>query len=344
MQTETWAKCSAIACSNYANTVYENESIDKRYEPGGIESQATRICHYCSADVLKSILEHECLRFSDVRFLNDSTEFMEIISALRKVISDSKYSEKFRGWILKSDVIKELETYEQSYIGKTKNLLHYEMKPYRTYTCSLSTNQDSLSMWNYYAGSSDGVNICFDYAWNMFAGSEESELSSSTKLDNGIIICRGTVVYNRSDKEKCIQNLFDALQEVYDKETSHDKESKDTILWAFKEAVNNMRCFFKNDAFEGEKEYRVVLKIPENVVLSGKNEDDIFQKGSFKRGNIWIPYVDYKFKKESLKEITLNPYERTNGIFELGIKELLWQNRMDKIQIIHSDIPMRKYN
>ena len=89
----------------------------------------------------------------------------------------------------------------------------------------------------------------------------------------------------------------------------------------------------------------MVLKIPEDIVLNNEErEDNIFQKGQFKRGNIWIPYVDYKLKKESMKEITINPYENSESVFELGIKEMLWQNELKKIDIIHSGIPIRKYN
>lgn len=345
MQSDVLAKCIAIANSNYANRLYDDIPIIKLYEPGGIASKATGICHYCSVDVLKSILEHKCLRFSDVRFLNDSTEFMEIIWLIEEVISDSKYRMEFRGLILESGVMNELREYEQSYIGKTKTLLHYEMKKYRTYTCSLSTDRDSLNMWNYYAASGDGVNICFDYAWNMFDGSEKSELNSDSKLEDGIIICRGVVVYNRSAKKMCVQRLLDNLQEIYEQEKARDKDSEQIILWAFKESVNNMRCFFKNEAFECENEYRVVLKIPEDIVLNNEErEDNIFRKGQFKRGNIWIPYVDYKLKKESMKEITINPYENSESVFKLGIKEMLWQNELNKIDIVHSGIPIRKYN
>ena len=106
-----------------------------------------------------------------------------------------------------------------------------------------------------------------------------------------------------------------------------------------------MRCFFKNEFFECENEYRVVLKIPEELLLSNKCSDDIVEKGQFKRGNVLIPYVDYKFKKESIKQITLNPYiNKNDSMFELGIEELLWNRQMVDVHIVHSGIPIRKYN
>ena len=65
-----------------------------------------------------------------------------------------KYIEKNQiDMILNESLIKELESYRQPYIGKEKNTQNYAEKVYRTYTCSFSTNKDSLTMWNYYATS-----------------------------------------------------------------------------------------------------------------------------------------------------------------------------------------------
>lgn len=46
----------------------------------------------------------------------------------------------------------------------------------------------------------------------------------------------------------------------------------------------------------------------------------------------------------SLKRITLNPYvKEKESVFELGIRELSWQNKIHNVQIYRSAIPMRKY-
>ena len=73
--------------------------------------------------------------------------------------------------------------------------------------------------------------------------------------------------------------------------------------------------------------------------------DEINAKGVFKKGNILIPYVEYKFKTESIKKITINPYEKENGsMFELGIRNLLWMKGLENVKIVHSNIPIRKYD
>ena len=53
------------------------------------------------------------------------------------------------------------------------------------------------------------------------------------------------------DKQKCIKALLDNLYEVYLQEGTIEKYQSH-IQWAFKEAINNMRCFFKNDSFSCE--------------------------------------------------------------------------------------------
>ena len=79
-----------------------------------------------------------------------------------------------------------------------------------------------------------------------------------------------------------------------------------------------------------ENEYRIVLKIPEELLLAEECSGDIFRKEQFKRGNILIPFVDYKFKRDNIKHIVTNPFIREeNSMFELGIRELLWQNKME---------------
>lgn len=71
---------------------------------------------------------------------------------------------------------------------------------------------------------------------------------------------------------------------------------------------------------------------------------DEFKTGQFKRGNILIPYIDFPINIKSIKKIVLNPImKEQDGMFELGIKELLWQNKMEDVKVYKSRIPLRKY-
>lgn len=80
-------------------------------------------------------------------------------------------------------------------------------------------------------------------------------------------------------------------------------------------------------------------------MLAEECSGDILKKGQFKRGNILVPFVDYKFKKDSIKHIVMNPFIREeSNMFELGIRELLWQKKMEDVHVFSSGIPIRKYS
>lgn len=339
------SKCMAIARSHFLYTPYKNDDIVDWYKANGVANKATEICHYCTIDTLNAILESSCLRFTDVRFLNDSTEFVDIIPLIQQVLISGNYSVDFRNLILNSDEFRKLEDYKQSYVGFSRRNHDYRKIDYHTYTCSFSTNSDSLSMWNYYGTTVAGVNVVFDFAWNMFNGSEKTEVTIGEKLSNDIMLFRGLIVYSIEDKKKCIAELLDRLAQIFEEAKSDLDKYKNSILYAFKEAINNMRCFFKNKSFENENEYRVVLKIPEDLLQTEMNIEGIKRKGVFKKGNILIPYVDYEFKQESIECITINPYDKEpNSMFELGIKNLLWMKGLENVKIMSSNIPIRKYD
>lgn len=339
------ANCMKIARSHFLYTPYKNDDIVDWYKVDGVANKASGICHYCTIDTLNAILEGNCLRFTDIRFLNDSTEFIEVISLIKQVLSREDYTSDFKNLLLNSDEIHELENYKQSYVGFSRRDHDYRKIDYHTYTCSFSTNSDSLSMWNYYATTAAGVNVVFDFAWNMFDGSEKTEVTIGEKLSNDIMLFRGLIVYSIEDKKKCITELLDRLAQIFEEAGSDLDKYKSYILYAFKEAINNMRCFFKNNSFDSENEYRVVLKIPEDLLQTETLTEGIKNKGVFKRGNILIPYVDYEFKPESIIRITINPYDKeSDSMFELGIKNLLWMKELEKVKIIHSNIPIRKYD
>ncbi len=339
------ANCMKIARSHFLYTPYKNDNIVDWYKVDGVANKAVGICHYCTIDTLNAILESSCLRFTDVRFLNDSTEFVDIVPLIRQVLISGNYSLDFRNLILSSDEFCKLEDYKQLYVGFSRREHDYRKTTNYTYTCSFSTNSDSLSMWNYYATTAAGVNVVFDFAWNIFDGSEKTEATIGEKLSNDIMLFRGIIIYSIEDKEKCIAELLNRLSQIFEEAKSDLDKYKSYILYAFKEAINNMRCFFKNSSFDSENEYRVVLKIPEELLQKETDAEGIKRKGVFKKGNIFIPYVDYEFKQESIKYITINPYDREpRSMFKLGIENLLWMNGLGNVKIVPSNIPIRKYD
>ena len=66
----------------------------------------------------------------------------------------------------------------------------------------------------------------------------------SEELKNDIVIYRGLIVYKREDKKKCIMELLNALQQIYNEAKDEIEKYRGHILFAFKESINHMRCFF----------------------------------------------------------------------------------------------------
>ena len=111
MSNNIFARCMAISMSHFLNTPYKEQTITEMYAPDGFANKASGICHYCTVDTLKEILNNGCLRFSDVRFLNDSTDFIEIIPLIENVLSCNEYTSDFRKLILESVEMEELKKY-----------------------------------------------------------------------------------------------------------------------------------------------------------------------------------------------------------------------------------------
>ena len=341
-EAEVFASCLALSHCHFLDTPYEGNPFSDELNSG-----ASNVCHYCTIDTLLSIIENQCLRFTDVRFLNDSTEFLEVIPMIEHVLTNGNYSSSFKQFFLQSSIIEDLKSYRQSYSAISNVDQTYKDMPYRTYTCSLSKNCDSLNMWNYYAASSAGVNIGFDFAWNMFEGSNSYKTNTGKRLSGDIWLSRGLVIYNNFDKEKCVIKFLDHLFNVYSNllQLNLLDKYRALLVQAFKEPINNMRCFFKNSHFDGEQEYRIVLKIPEETLRSPKSNPNIVNVSFFRRGKVLVPYVDYKFKKSSISQIVMNPYNcEDSSMMELGIQELLTMNGLDNVKNYHSNIPLRKYD
>lgn len=75
-----------------------------------------------------------------------------------------------------------------------------------------------------------------------------------------------------------------------------------------------MRCFFKNEYFECENEYRIVLRIPEELLLRKECLSDIVEKGQFKRGKSNISeHIKHIFEEGELEEAAVVRKFRTTA-------------------------------
>lgn len=105
---------------------------------------------------MEDIVNSKRLRFSDVRFFNDTTEFEEAVRMLRIAVERKKSSmdKELYDILTDKDVLSEIESYFQRYpfnppINKNREI--DSVKPVcNVYTCSFSMDGDLRPMWNYY--------------------------------------------------------------------------------------------------------------------------------------------------------------------------------------------------
>lgn len=89
---KVFVKYLALMKRSYSLTPFSNKhksSLDY-YAVDGAANWGYDIFHYCHKDILKDIINSKKLRFGDVRFLNDTTEFEEAVRILRIAVKMKK--------------------------------------------------------------------------------------------------------------------------------------------------------------------------------------------------------------------------------------------------------------
>ena len=329
------AKCMAIARLNYLDMPYEGQSILDSYKTGGVETKTKGLCHYCSTDILKKIICTGSLRFTDIRCLKDTTEFIGIMPIIESVIQDENYNSNFKEFILSSETYQELRNYEQSYFKIGEEAHIPEEKLYCIYTCSLSTNGNSIKMWNEYA--KGGVNVCFDFAWNLFAGIKITDTNISQKLDDDIIMYKGLIIYDEEEKKNCVKKMFDSLEKVYLEVQNVRDQYANFLFYAFKEAVNYMRCFFKNKDYDYEDEYRIVLKVPKDIIKFRRIKGEIKDIGIDEKDR---DYIDYEIQRENIKQVAISPFlsKVDADRIECEANALFQLNKLERVKTVQMSL------
>ncbi len=197
--------------------------------------------HYTSLDALVSIVSHGTLRFTDYRYLNDSSEF-SLFQSYSRVISEQfdKYLSVLP--IVNADLpirpCYVCDNYASRYFGEASRRL--EVANFLGVFC-LSRAKDDLSQWRAYAGNPVGVALQFD-----------RERLGAIALPYGyqIVDCTYSIEDFRSYHE--LQNRLESLSaDVY-------CDTPETIAEVDGAWLLTLAGSLKDEAFISEKEVRVV--------------------------------------------------------------------------------------
>ena len=169
---------------------------------------------------------------------------------------------------------------------------------------SLSELKDDLNMWRCYADNGKGVALGMDYK------------ALNDEFYGGLKKCTYTTVYKLSKKLKPIYK--DAIRQWKD---------KDDVLPLAK--LLSVACYYKDNSFEAESEWRVVK--------------EIVPDGYRCNGTVLVPYISLKIPVPALRSITFGPksdFEKNRFSLFRMLKDKLSCEYLKKIDIKHYKVPL----
>ena len=302
------------------------------YQMGEFET----LYHYTSADGLKSIIENKTIRFSDYRFLNDIYELEYGKKVFKQVLDELKYQEpKYSDYISQwESELKLIEQGKNKYLkpvslGKkgTVNCIQCESPNYHYYILSLTVLGDNKDMWNMYSGNNPGyrIKIKGNELLNYFYSIRDSFIEKGFifSLDH-----RMPVFYGK-DANEFIKKIL-----LYEFSIGNPSISQSGSIFKY-------LAFVKDEAFRSENEYRLGFCFVDEMDNSEINKANAKKVFLNKNGNIF-PYMEFQnfpFAK-IVEEIMISLYNKSE-LAEIGLKELLNENKLSHIQIKRSEIKIR---
>ena len=292
--------------------------------------------HYTSADGLKSIIENRTLRFSDYRFLNDIDELEYGKKIFRQVLEElksetPKYLEYISQW---EEELKSIEKGKLKYlkpISPTENgginSIQCESENYHYYLLSLTILGDNKDMWNMYSGNNPGYRIKIN-------GNELMKYFYTIRdsfMKKGFLFStehRMQVFYGE-DAIKVIKAFL--LVEFEHKNPSITQYG----------SIFKYLAFVKDEAFRNESEYRLGFCFVDEMDNSEVNKENARKVFMNKNGTLY-PYMEFQnFPFDIIvEEIMISPYNKSE-LTEIGLKELLRENKLEHIKIEKSRIKIR---
>lgn len=318
----------------------------------GLKSKS--VFHYTSIGGLQGILSSKTLRFTNIKYMNDKDEIIAGLDSMAKACNASE---------------KERDNLCSAFISHGM----------QTFVCCFSLDDDSLPMWNYYTKeiNNQGYNIEFDdkklvesilrnnpildgcnFAFGNIDYSKENDSEYSRIVKDEMLssmeiavsklfltVSKGAFVKQSSNIDES------ALKYWEEKITQSEKKQKLSELPIY--FYNGEKCsfeknpsgdylyFIKRDCFRQEREFRIVISVPDKL-LSKMAEEKVY---NFRVSNgILVPYIELKFTEDVVKSITISPTVQSD-LVELSIQDFVEYCKFDVKDfsefIKHSKVPVR---
>ena len=277
------------------------------------------IYHYTKPEKVLNILSGGTLRFSNALYLNDKEEIAYSYRLIVKLIDEIPE--------LNPDLFEKIKTH---FSNKYKHIVDGEndfRNKLEYFTTSFSTESDNLTLWNNYAKGKNytGYNIGFD---------KKKLIDEMT--ENKYLPVFGSVIYDKQKQIKIIHAIFKKWNMLFNRALKCKKTNEVKlfdILFELIDVLSIVSIFFKNPQFKNEHEYRIVI-VNAFGVENSKPTKVVEKNGLF------VPYLEYKFSKESVTSINIGPTFDEN-IFYTSTNRMLLNFGYEDKEVCRSKIPLR---
>lgn len=277
------------------------------------------IYHYTKPEKLLNILSGNTLRFSNALYLNDKEEIAYSYKLIVHLIGE------FDG--LNPDLFDKIKNH---FTNKYKHIVDGDddfVNKLEYFTTSFSTESDNLTLWNNYAKgkSYTGYNIGFD---------KRKLIDEMTK--NNYLPVYGSVIYDKQKQIKIIHAIFKKWNMLFERALKCKKQNEVKlfdILFELIDVLSIVSIFFKNPKFVNEQEYRIVMV---NAFGGGNSKPT----GIVEKNGLFVPYMEYKFSKDSVTSINIGPTFDEN-IFYTSTNRMLLNFGYEGKEVCRSKIPLR---
>lgn len=277
------------------------------------------IYHYTKPEKLLNILSGGTLRFSNALYLNDKEEIAYSYRLIVKLIDEIPE--------LNPDLFGKIKTH---FSNKYKHIVDGEndfRNKLEYFTTSFSTESDNLTLWNNYAKGKNytGYNIGFG---------KKKLIDEMT--ENKYLPVFGSVIYDKQKQIKIIHAIFKKWNMLFNRALKCKKTNEVKlfdILFELIDVLSIVSIFFKNPQFKNEHEYRIVI-VNAFGVENSKPTKVVEKNGLF------VPYLEYKFSKESVTSINIGPTFDEN-IFYTSTNRMLLNFGYEDKEVCRSKIPLR---
>ncbi len=277
------------------------------------------IYHYTKPEKLLNILSGGTLRFSNALYLNDKEEIAYSYRLIVKLIDEIPE--------LNPDLFGKIKTH---FSNKYKHIVDGEndfRNKLEYFTTSFSTESDNLTLWNNYAKGKNytGYNIGFD---------KKKLIAEMT--ENNYLPIFGSVIYDKQKQVKIIHAIFKKWNMLFNRALKCKKTNEVKlfdILFELIDVLSIVSIFFKNPQFKNEHEYRIVM-------VNAFGTENSKPTKIVEKNGLFVPYLEYKFSKESVTSINIGPTFDEN-IFYTSTNRMLMNFGYEDKQVFRSKIPLR---